>query len=202
MISQHIGLWLAAYLVGSIPTGFWLGKLWKGIDVREFGSGNLGATNVFRVLGIVPGILTFTIDISKGLVSVLCARILFPGELPTAIGAGVAAILGHTTSMFVQFRGGKGVATSAGVFLALLPLPSTFALAAFAIVFGATRYVSLGSLVGAYTLVGTAFVLSSPRVLSWTALAVALFVTWTHRTNIKRLMRGTENRVTWRSKTT
>src|SRR5882672_11102169 len=109
MMARHIGLLALAYLIGSVPTGYWLGKLWKGVDVRQFGSGNLGATNVFRVLGVVPGLLTFVIDFSKGLISVLVAKRLFPGELSIALCAGLAAILGHTTSVFVRFRGGKGV---------------------------------------------------------------------------------------------
>ena len=200
MRSPQLVLFAAAYLVGSVPTGYWLGQLWKGVDVRQLGSGNLGATNVFRVLGIVPGLLTLLIDISKGLISVLVAKRLFPGELSTSLWAGLAAILGHTTSVFVRFRGGKGVATSAGVFFALLPFPSAAALAAFLIVFGATRYVSLSSLVGALTLVASSFALAAPRQLSWSAVAIAIFVTWTHRANIRRLIQGTENRIEWSKK--
>ena len=187
----------SCYILGSIPTGYWLGKLWKGVDVRQFGSGNLGATNVFRVLGVIPGVFTLGIDIMKGLAAVMIAKHFFPSELSTSIYAGAAAILGHTTSVFVRFRGGKGVATSAGVFLALLPMPSAAALTAFVVVFSITRYVSLGSLIGAYTLAAMSFVLSAPPALSWAAVAIALFVTWTHRTNIRRLAQGTENRILW-----
>ncbi len=200
MTVRHIVLLVLAYFLGSVPTGYWLGKLWKGVDVREFGSGNLGATNVFRVLGVIPGLLTLAIDIAKGWGAVCIARAWFPGKLSIAIVAGMAAILGHATSVFVRFRGGKGVATSAGVFLALLPLPSAAALAVFAVVFGATRYVSLGSLAGAFTLAASSFALSSPKALSWAASVVALFVAWTHRANIKRLMQGTENRIEWSRK--
>ncbi len=199
MSLDRFGLVALAYLIGSVPTGYWLGKLWKGVDVREFGSGNLGATNVFRVLGAGPGLLTLLIDMAKGWVSVFLAQRFFLGELPITIVSGAAAILGHTMSVFVHFHGGKGVATSAGVFLALLPMPSTVALAVFAMVFGATRYVSLGSLLGALTLAATSFALSSPKALSWTATAAALFVTWTHRANIHRLLNGTENRISFTS---
>ena len=200
MSGTHYAFFVVAYLVGSIPTGYWLGKLWKGVDVRQFGSGNLGATNVFRVLGVTPGLLTLAFDILKGLGIVLIAEHVFPKELTTAIVAGLAAILGHTTSIFVRFQGGKGVATSAGVFVALLPFPSTVALAAFFIVFGLTRFVSLGSLVGALTLAASSFAFSSPRLLSWTAVGVVLMVFWTHRANIKRLIQGTENRIEWSKK--
>ena len=196
----HLGFVTMAYVIGSVPTGYWLGKLWKGVDIRQFGSGNLGAANVFRVLGPAPGLLTFLIDLAKGWISVFLAMRFFPGELPIAIVTGVAAILGHTMSVFVHFRGGKGVATSAGVFLALLPIPSAAGLAVFALVFGATHYVSLGSLLGAFTLVGASFALSSPKPLSWTAAVAALFVTWTHRANIRRLLEGTENRIAWSKK--
>ncbi len=185
------------YLLGSIPTGLWLGKAWKGMDVRQHGSGNLGATNVFRVLGAVPGAITLSLDILKGVTAVLLAKHYFPGDLRVFIAAGLAAIVGHTMSVFVKFRGGKGVATSAGVFFALLPLPSLFALIAFAIVFGISHYVSLGSLSGAFTLVLSSFFLASPKPLTWTAAGIFLFVIWTHRANITRLRQGTENRIEW-----
>ncbi len=201
MSMPHLLCYIGSYVIGSIPTGFWLGKAWKGIDVRQHGSGNLGATNVFRVLGKGPGAMTLAIDILKGLLVVLAAKTLFPQELNTAITAGICAILGHTTSIFVCFRGGKGVATSAGVFLALLPLPSAAALLTFAIVFGITHYVSLGSLSAAVVLPASSFALSEPRALSCTAMAISLFVAWTHRTNIQRLLNGTENRIEWKKKT-
>src|SRR5580765_1517553 len=105
-----IGIILASYLIGSIPTGYWLGKLWKGIDVRQQGSGNLGATNVFRVLGVAPGIVTLLLDILKGIAPVMWVQHVHPGDLGLAVAAGLAAIMGHMTSIFVRFRGGKGVA--------------------------------------------------------------------------------------------
>src|ERR1044071_9941862 len=120
---EKIAVWcLASYLLGSIPTGYWLGLAWKGIDIRKHGSGNLGATNVFRVLGKWPGFGTLAFDILKGWIPVHLAMRFFPGRLALAIGAGLSAIVGHTASLFVRFRGGKGVATSASVFAALLPL--------------------------------------------------------------------------------
>ncbi len=178
-----------------MPTGLWLGKAWKGIDVRQHGSGNLGATNVFRVLGKGPALLTLSIDILKGLMPVLIVKHLFPDELWLATETGLATILGHTLSVFVRFRGGKGMATSAGVFTALLPFPSLIGITVFVLVSATTRYVSLGSILGALTLVACAFIFSAPRSLAWTASAVAVFVVWKHRMNIKRLLNGTELRI-------
>jgi len=196
---SRAGLVAGSYLLGSIPTGYWLGLAWKGVDVRNLGSGNLGATNVLRVLGPGPGLLTLALDIFKGLIPVLISERLFPHELTLAILTGLSAIVGHTASIFVRFRGGKGVATTAGVFAALLPIPTLAAVAVFAVVFGSTRYVSLGSLLGASTLAISSFVFAIPRSLSWAAVLVAVYVIWTHRGNIRRLANGTENRTTFSS---
>jgi len=197
----HIGFLLAAYLLGSIPTGFWLGKGLKGIDIREHGSGNLGATNVLRVLGTGPALFTFTFDCLKGLIPVLISKHLFPGDLVIATLTGLATILGHTTSVFVRFRGGKGMATSTGVFAALLPIPWLVAITVFLTVTATTRYVSLGSILGALTLAFCSFIFSAPRSLAWTSVVVAVFVVWKHRANIQRLLRGTENKLAWGKKT-
>jgi len=183
---------LASYLLGSVPAGLWLGRWWKGVDVRERGSGNLGATNVFRVLGVGPGICTLAIDIAKGLVPVCAAKALFPGGVPALIGAGLAAIIGHTCSIFVRFRGGKGVATSAGVFAGLLPMPFLFAVIAFFLLLTATRYVSVSSMGAVIVLAAASFALKDPEALSLMAAGVAIFVLWTHRANLRRLMNGTE----------
>lgn len=196
-MTSQAGLFAAAYVLGSIPTGYWLGLAWKGVDVRQQGSGNLGATNVFRVLGPKPGILTFTIDCLKGLVPVLIAKHLFPSDLPAHIVTGLAAILGHTLSIFVRFRGGKGMATATGVFAALLPWPAAIAFSVFLTVSWVTRYVSLGSLLGALTLTLCAFLFSTPPLLTWTTVLVAALAVWTHRANIRRLLQGTENRLSW-----
>lgn len=200
MTPARLGLVLASYALGSIPTGYWLG-LCKGVDVRQHGSGNLGATNVFRVLGAGPGLFTFSVDCLKGVIPVLVSKWLFPHDLVIAASAGVAAILGHSTSVFVRFRGGKGMATATGVFAALLPAPALAAVAVFIAVTGITHYVSLGSLLGSLTLVAGAFLLSVPRPLAWTTVMVAAFAFWTHRGNIQRLLHGTENRLDWKRKT-
>lgn len=183
-----------AYFLGAIPTGYWLGLAWKGKDVRKLGSGNLGATNVFRVLGKGPGMITLVLDIVKGLVPVLVAQHFYPGHLRLAVATGLLAILGHTTSPFVGFRGGKGVATSAGVFGALLPWPTVVAGLTFAVVFALSGFVSLGSIVSAIALTFSAWALKAPYSLQLTAGLVSGFVIWKHRTNIQRLRAGTENR--------
>lgn len=188
-------LFPAAYLIGAIPTGYWLGKAWKGVDVRKHGSGNLGATNVFRVLGKGPGVITLTVDILKGLLPVLVMQRLFPGNLEWSLTTGLLTILGHTTSPFVGFRGGKGVATSAGVFAALLPWPAAAAVATFGVALLLSGYVSLSSILAAIVLTFSAWVLKAPYLLQLAAAVVGVFVIWKHRGNIQRLRAGTENRI-------
>jgi glycerol-3-phosphate acyltransferase PlsY len=192
----NAGLLIAvSYLIGSIPTGYWLGKLWKGIDVRQQGSGNLGATNVFRVLGPTAGATTLLLDIAKGAAPVLWAEHAFPGDLRIAAAAGVAAILGHTTSVFVNFHGGKGVATSTGVFAALLPIPALIAVGTFGVCLALTRRVSASSIGASIALAVSAFFYAPSRLLAYTATAVAALVIWRHRGNIQRLIDGTEPRI-------
>jgi glycerol-3-phosphate acyltransferase PlsY len=189
-------IWIAgSYLLGSIPTGYWLGMAWKGVDVRKQGSGNLGATNVFRVLGPGPGIVTLVLDMLKGFLPVLACLHFFPGDETLAIVVGLAAIIGHITSFFVGFRGGKGVATSAGVFSALLPIPALFALIAFGVSLALSRIVSLSSLIGASALAISSFWLAPSRWMSGAATGVAVFIFWTHRGNIRRLIQGSEPRI-------
>jgi len=200
MTGTQIAMIVASYVLGSVPTGYWLGKAWKGIDVRQHGSGNLGATNVYRVLGPKAALFTFTVDCLKGMVPVIVSQHLFPNTLLVPLLTGVAAILGHTTSVFVHFRGGKGMATATGVFAALSPLPSLVAITVFITTLCITRYVSLGSILGALTLVMSSFIFPTPRALLWTSITMAAFVIWKHRANIERLYKGTENRMEWKKK--
>jgi glycerol-3-phosphate acyltransferase PlsY len=186
---------LFSYLIGSIPTGYWLGLAWKGIDVRQHGSGNLGATNIFRVLGKAPGTITLVFDILKGALPVLWTLHHFPGNTAAALATGLAAITGHTASVFIGFKGGKGVATSAGVFLALLPGPCAAALIVFFLCLSVTRIVSISSILASITLPAASFILAEPKPLSYTATVVACLLVWKHRTNMRRLISGTENRV-------
>ena len=195
------------YLSGSLPWGLWLGRWVRGVDVRTMGSGNLGATNVYRSLGPGLGILTLALDMLKGaapvwLVGGTAIAERFPGGAEWCrLAVGFCAIAGHVWTMFAGFKGGKGVATTAGVLLALSPL----AFLAFAVVFvvtvALTRYISLGSMLGALTF-AVALALLSPRGVASPTFAfgalVAVLVVARHRENIARLARGEERRFSFR----
>ncbi|MCC6243795.1 MAG: glycerol-3-phosphate 1-O-acyltransferase PlsY [Gemmatimonadaceae bacterium] len=189
---------LLALLIGSIPTAFLVGRA-NGVDLRTVGSGNLGATNVFRTLGWKWGLLVYFVDLLKGAIPVLWLPAVgkVAAGWPWGVVFGVVAILGHVRPVFLLGKGGgKGVATASGVFLALAPLPAACALLGFIVVVVLTRYVSLGSLVGAVVLpVALALQQRGMTPLVWVSLAVATFVFWTHRDNIGRLRRGQERRV-------
>ena len=187
-----------AYASGSLPFA-WIAGRAAGVDLRQQGSGNLGATNVFRVLGWKVGLAVFLADALKGALPVL----LLPSRIDSAmdpvlwsIACGVAAIAGHVRPLFLKFRkGGKGVATAAGVFFALAPLPMLAAFAVFVAVVLATGYVSLGSLLSALVLPALLLVTQGARApLFIVSVLVATFVYWTHRANIGRLRRGEEHR--------
>jgi acyl phosphate:glycerol-3-phosphate acyltransferase len=189
---------LLSYVSGSIPAAFLAGR-WSGVDLRAHGSGNLGATNVIRVLGAKIGLLVFAVDIAKGAIPV---RWLPPltttssSQVWIAVACGVAAILGHIRPVFLGFsKGGKGVATACGVFLALAPLQTLLSLLIFAVVVLASGYVSLASLTAAVSLpVLLAASVGWRSPLFMVAVLTAIFVFWTHRTNIQRLQSGTEYR--------
>ncbi|MBM3907710.1 MAG: glycerol-3-phosphate 1-O-acyltransferase PlsY [Gemmatimonadetes bacterium] len=193
-----------AYLAGSIPAAYIAGRALKGIDLRTVGSGNLGATNVYRVLGAKVAAVVFAVDMLKGALpaALLPAVVLPPEQLGTdtaawwALAFGVAAIVGHAKPIFLLWKGGgKGVATAAGIFAALAPLPLLIALALFVVVLWRTGYVSAASLVAATALpllLGGFVGVSSP--LTIVAVLIAAFVFWSHRTNIRRLRDGTEHR--------
>ena len=188
---------LVAYLCGSIPAAYLAGRAY-GVDLRQHGSGNLGATNVVRVLGAKVGAHVFAVDVAKGAlpVALLPRWVSVPRPDLWAIAFGLAAILGHVRPVFLLGRGGgKGVATASGVFFALAPVPALTALVAFAAVLYATGYVSLGSLTGAVVLPMAILVMRGPTSpLFAISVAVAAFVFWTHRANIGRLRRGEEHR--------
>jgi glycerol-3-phosphate acyltransferase PlsY len=188
-----------SYVSGSIPAAFLAGR-WSDVDLREHGSGNLGATNVLRVLGPRIGMLVFAVDIAKGALPVWLLPPLTNtiGDTRTwiAVACGVAAILGHIRPVFLGFgKGGKGVATACGVFLALAPLQTLLTLLIFAVVVLTSGYVSLGSLTGALSLpVLLAVSVGVRSPLFYVALLTLVFVFWTHRANIERLRDGTEYR--------
>jgi len=197
-------LWLffitiLGYLLGSIPGGYIVGKLVKGVDVRKYGSGNIGTTNVLRVLGKKYALFVFLIDFGKGAASVLIAS-LFPYDSLSPLVrslAGMACITGHNWPLFLRFKGGKGVATSAGVFLILTPLPFIFSFLTMVVVVGLTRYVSLGSMISAALLplyIGI-FMKEEGVFYIFLGVAVALLVVFRHRSNIKRLLAGKESKL-------
>ena len=187
-----------SYLSGSIPFAAIAGKL-RGVDLRKQGSGNLGATNVFRVLGWKIGLLVFLADALKGALPVIFLPLRIAGAhdpIVWAIACGIAAIAGHVRPVFLKFRrGGKGVATAAGVFFALAPVPMAVTFALFVAVVFATGYVSLGSMISAVVLPSILLVTLGPHSpLFVVSTVIALFVFWTHRSNIGRLRRGEEHR--------
>jgi len=189
---------VVAYLLGSIPSAYIAGKA-RGVDLRKHGSGNLGATNVIRVLGAKIGLVVFAFDVAKGALPVLFLPRYTVGNWPSVwvgIACGIAAILGHTRPVFLLFkRGGKGVATAAGVFLALAPVQTLLTLIVFAVVLLTSGYVSVGSLISASLLPVLIAVTIGPTSPVFTiSVLVAVFVFWTHRANIDRLRRGEEHR--------
>ena len=184
-----------AYLVGSIPTAYWYAKYFHGIDIRQHGSGNVGATNSLRVLGKKAGIIVLIFDLLKGLLPVLLARYLgFSEEQTFAIG--IVAILGHIWSVFANFKGGKGIATSLGVILAVSPAGAGLSVAVFVAVVYFTRYVSLASMLAGLTFVFYYLVFNFDQTyMSIIAFGLFLLLVFTHRENIKRLVKGTESKI-------
>lgn len=189
----------ASYLLGSFPTGYVYGRL-RGKDIRTLGSGNLGATNVLRNFGIAPGIAILLLDAGKGFAAAFFISRLsvWPNADWARVGCGLAAILGHTYTCFLGFRGGKGVATSLGVFLALAPLATLGALLVFGAAVALTRFVSVGSLsaaVGLPLLLLATGETGTQSAILWLAVLVSLVVIVKHRQNLRRLREGTENRL-------
>jgi glycerol-3-phosphate acyltransferase PlsY len=190
--------WLVvSYLLGAIPTSYLAGKWVRGIDLREHGSRNLGATNLYRLLGWKFAIPVGLFDVAKGAVPVLLFGPRVPGVPYFPIWCGIAAVLGHVFSVFVGFKGGKGVATAAGMVIALAPLAFPVILVAWALIVWLTGYVSLGSIIAAALFPLADYVLHPAR-RSWVTLVfdvgIAVFIIWKHRANIQRLLQGTENR--------
>ena len=185
-------LFVAAYLLGSIPFSYLVARR-RGIDVRTVGSGNVGATNVMRAAGRAAGLTAFALDFVKGAAASDVVRRLAGPEVAAA--AAVAAVLGHMYPVWLAFKGGKGVATGAGAFLPVLPLPTAIGLATFALVAALTRYASVGSIAGASALALAAFWLREPSALAWAATLVAALIVWKHRGNLRRIAAGTERRL-------
>lgn len=195
MTVSHVLALLASYFIGAIPNSYLAGKLFKGIDLREHGSGNLGATNVWRTLGPKFAIPVGILDSAKGAIPVLFIAPLAADAKLFALACGIMAVLGHVFSVFVGFKGGKGVATAAGVMLGLTPLAVVVTTAVWLVILWTTGYSSLGSIVAAAILPLAAWLLHpADRDLVWVQALVALAIIWFHRSNIRRLLAGTESR--------
>jgi acyl phosphate:glycerol-3-phosphate acyltransferase len=209
-----ITLILVSYLVGSIPFAYIVGKIFKRIDLRKHGSGNLGSTNAFRVLGTPLGIFVQMLDIGKGLIVVLLLSSVFYHNLPFTnltpfdditilkIIAGISAVIGHTFSVFMGFKGGKGINTALGMLISLSPVDVSISLGFFLLVLISSGYVSLGSVVASFTFPMTMFIrenifnveIYGYKTLIFFSIAVSVLLIYNHRANIKRLLIGTENR--------
>jgi glycerol-3-phosphate acyltransferase PlsY len=185
---------VAAYLVGSIPSAYVIPRVFAGMDIRRHGSGNLGATNVYRLLGWKYAVPVMLFDVAKGAAPVLAARFYLPQHwMPLTVG--LAGILGHVYSVFMGFRGGKGVATSAGVVLGLVPKAVGGSVLIWGVVLAVWGYVSLASIVGTASFPFWAWLFYPEKTFTfWVGLALAGFIVFTHRSNIRRLRDGTENR--------
>ena len=203
-----------SYLIGAFPTAMLIGKHFKDIDPRKFGSKNMGSTNAFRVLGWKLGTLVQAIDVGKGLIATLLISRLFYASLPfenitpftdftvVQIIAGISAISGHVWTIFAGFKGGKGINTAAGMLVSLAPIDATIAIGVFILVLFSSGYVSLGSISAAFAVPAVMFLrenifnveISGYNTLIYFTLIVAVFLTYNHRANIKRLLYGEENR--------
>lgn len=202
-----------AYFVGSVPTGFLIARS-RGVDIRKVGSGNMGATNVFRALGKKAGTIVLLIDILKGWLACQVAAQLvvhwaasgpeYPVHMHERflIIAGVCAILGHNYTCWLSFKGGKGIATSAGVLLAWVPWVFLIVVALWGVIFKATRYVSLASIIAAAMLPVITWLLGRSPVMIVVTACLAAMAIWKHRSNIQRLLAGTENRFVKKKKET
>jgi len=199
-----LALWtLGSYLLGSIPTSYIVGRWFARKDLREFGSKNLGATNVYRVLGLKYAIPVGIVDVAKGVVpvAVFAPHVGSGPWVPVTLGA--AAVFGHVFSVFLRFRGGKGVATASGAVLALAPAALAVSLVVWVVALTLTGYVSVASILGALVFpVAAWFAVPEDVYTVGVGLVLAAFITFTHRTNIRRLALGTENRFgEWRRRT-
>ena len=196
------GIILIAYLLGSFPTGYLAGRILQGIDIREHGSGSTGATNVLRTLGKVPGSIVLLVDALKGVLAIVLAQIVFALNLfPTLPAdwesylvplAAIGAIFGHSKSVWLEFKGGKSVATGIGVLLAMSWQVGLAAIAVFAITIAISRIVSISSILSAMSATIWMVVFAQPVAYIVFAIVGGIYVVWLHRANIQRLIAGTE----------
>ena len=194
-------LMIVAYVLGSIPNALWIGKVFRGIDIREYGSRNTGSTNAARILGPRLGLLTLVLDVSKGSLPLLLA-LFFEKKISDSgadlnmvlIMIGICSIIGHSFSVFLKFKGGKAVATTVGVFIVLVPKAILIAAVIFFTIFIIFRYVSLSSILAAVTLPIAIFLVEEKISYTIFGILIAVLIIIKHRSNIKRLLNGTESK--------
>ena len=184
---------IASYLIGSIPFGLLVGKLWANLDVREYGSGNIGTSNVLRTVGPAAAIIVFALDVAKGAVAVYLGT-LAGGEF-VRIMAGVAAIAGHNWPIYLKFKGGKGIATSLGAVISLTPVIALILLGLWIAIVGITRYISLGSLAAAVLFPIFLIISHAPLTYVLAGVLISAFAIYRHRSNIQRVLAGTEHKI-------
>lgn len=193
MLSYIIVIFLS-YVIGSIPSGLILGKTLWHVDLRQHGSKNIGATNAWRTLGKLPGFIVFVADLLKGMLGVYLGMMLVGSSTAMIIG-GIMAIVGHSLSLFLKFKGGKGVATGLGVLIMLMPSVSAIVFLVWLIVVLISKYVSLGSIIAAVLVPVCAFIMGLSFDFVVFGIVAAIFVIYRHKSNIIRLINGTENKI-------
>lgn len=193
MLSYIIVIFLS-YVIGSIPSGLILGKTLWHVDLRQHGSKNIGATNAWRTLGKLPGFIVFVADLLKGMLGVYLGMMLVGSSTAMIIG-GIMAIVGHSLSLFLKFKGGKGVATGLGVLIMLMPSVSAIVFLVWLIVVLISKYVSLGSIIAAVLVPVCAFIMGLSFDFVVFGIVAAVFVIYRHKSNIIRLINGTENKI-------
>lgn len=189
---------IASYFIGNISTSYMIGKLMGNIDIREHGSGNAGATNALRVLGMKAGIITLIGDMLKGMIIVLLAR--YFEEISLALMCGLAVVIGHDFPILFDLKGGKGIATSIGVFAVLDPVVTIISIAIGLVIIIISKYVSLGSIIGIALAPVLMFIMQRPKEMIVYLTLVSLLTLYQHRTNIQRLLKGRENKLGDQSK--
>ena len=194
MAFDYIIVIVLSYIVGSVPSGLILGKAVWHTDLRRYGSGNIGATNAWRTLGKVPGLLIFAADLLKGMFGVW-AGMAIVGTPMGMVAGGLMAVVGHSASVFLKFKGGKGVATGLGVLVMMMPSVSAVVFAVWLVIVLISKYVSLGSIAAAALVPVAAYILGMPGEFIAFGLLAAVFVIYRHKSNISRLLSGTESKI-------